>query len=129
MSLSRWTLFLSLFLLVLGVAAWLGTGRQSVTALIPAFLGAPLLVCALASRRQGAGRAPLIIAAVLALLGLGGTASGVVKTARLLAGQPLDRPEAAVVQALVALGCLVWLLVAARHLVQYRRTRALSSTR
>lgn len=123
MRLTHSTLVLAVVLIVVGLVAYLATGRQSVTALIPAFLGVPLLVCALLARREGARRGALGTASVLALLGLGGTASGLVKTARLIGGATLERPEAAVTQAVVAVACLAYLVLALRALRQARRSR------
>ena len=123
MTMPRWTLVLALFLILVGVAGYLGTGRQSVTALIPTFLGLPLLALGLWGRRESARKMAMHIAAVVALLGLGGTASGLVKSARLLGGETLERPQAALAQAAVALACLVYLVLAVRSFVQARQAR------
>ena len=128
MTMPRWTLALALFLVAVGLVAYFATGRQSVTALIPAFLGAPLLLCALLGRREGTRHHAMHAAAVLALIGLGGTATGVVKTGRLIAGATLERPEAAIAQAVVALACLAYLVLAVRSFVQARRRRADASS-
>ena len=124
MSLPRWTLVLALALITVGLVAYLATGRQSVTALIPAFLGAPLLACALLARRETSRRWALGVASLLAVLGLGGTASGVIKTVKLAGGASIERPEAAVTQAVVAVACLVYLVVALRTFLRARRGRA-----
>jgi len=124
MNLLRSTLVLAVVLIAIGLVAYLATGRQSVTALIPTFLGVPLLVCALIARREGARRWALGIASVLAVLGLGGTAGGLVKTARLIGGAALERPEASITQAIVAIACLAYLVMALRSLRQARRSRA-----
>ena len=124
MTLPRWTLVLALALIVVGLVAYLATGRQSVTALIPAFLGAPLLACALLARRDASRRWALGVASLLALLGLGGTASGVIKTARLVGGASVERPEAAVTPAVVAVACLAYVVLALRTFLRGRRRRA-----
>ena len=123
MSMPRLTVLLALFLIVLGVATYLGTGRQSVTALIPTFLGLPLLACGLWARRESARKMAMHIAAVVALLGLGGTASGVVKSVKFLAGETLERPAAVMAQTAVALACLLYLVMAVRSFIQARRAR------
>ncbi len=120
MSMPRWTLLLGSFLTLLGVGFYFGTGRESVTALIPTFLGIPLVACGLWARRDGSRAAAMHVAAVLALLGFGGTVSGVVKAARLVGGQAVERPEAVVGQALVALACLAYLVLAIRSFTQAR---------
>lgn len=127
MSMPRWTLVLGSFLALLGVGLYFGTGRASVTALIPTFLGIPLIACALWARRDSMRAAAMHVAAVLALIGFGGTVSGVIKTARLVGGQAVERPEAAVGQALVAFACLTYLIVAIRSFARARRVRLASS--
>lgn len=127
MTMTRWTLALSLFLIVVGVVAYLVTGRQSMTALIPTFLGMPLLLCAWWARRDAARPKALHLATFLALLGLGGTATGIVKTTRLLAGEALERPQAAVVQAIVALACLAYVALALTSFFRARRARSASA--
>lgn len=121
MSMPRVTLLLALFLIVLGIVAYLVTGRESVTALIPTFLGIPLLACGLWGRREGSLKMAMHVAATLALLGFGGTVGGLVKTVRRMLGATLERPEAALVQAIVALACLVFLILAIRSFIQARR--------
>ena len=124
MSMTRWTLLLAAFLTLLGIGFYLGTGRQSVTALIPTFLGLPLLGCALWSRRESSQAVALSVASVLALVGLAGTVPGVVKAARMLAGESIARPEAVVAQTLVAIACLVYLVLSIRSFLRVRRARA-----
>jgi len=123
MSMPRWTLLLGCFFVLLGIGFYVGTDRQSVTALIPTFLGVPLVATALWARREKARAAAMHVAAVIALLGLAGTASGLVKAVRLVAGQVVERPEAAIAQALVALASLGYLVLSIRSFVLARRAR------
>jgi hypothetical protein len=58
-----------LLLIVLGVASYLGTGRTSVTALIPAFFGAALVICALIARQEAARKHAMHAAVAIGLLG------------------------------------------------------------
>jgi hypothetical protein len=68
------TIMGSLGLIATGVGFYFGTGTGSVTALIPAFLGVPLLICGLAAMKPGALKVAMHIAPVFALLGaLGST--------------------------------------------------------
>lgn len=126
MTLPRLTLLLGGFLALLGVGFYLGTGRESVTALIPTFLGLPLIACALWARGEPSRHPALRVALVLALIGFAGTVSGVVKSAQGLAGQSVDRPEAAFAQALVALSCLGYLWVSLRSRLKARRAESAS---
>jgi hypothetical protein len=58
-----------LLLIVLGVGSYMFTGRTSMTALIPAFFGAALVVCALLARRESARKHAMHAAVVIGLIG------------------------------------------------------------
>ena len=58
------TRIFGLILIVLGVASYWLTGRTSITALIPAFFGAVLLVCAIVAGASEAARKHAMHAAV-----------------------------------------------------------------
>ena len=58
------TRLIGLLLIVLGVASYVTTGRSSVTALIPAFFGAVLVICALIARSNESARKHAMHAAV-----------------------------------------------------------------
>lgn len=58
------TRLIGILLIVLGVASYQLTGRTSITAMIPAFFGAALLLCAIVARRSEAARKHAMHAAV-----------------------------------------------------------------
>jgi iron(III) transport system permease protein len=58
-----------LLLIVIGVASYTLTGRTSITALIPAFIGAVLVICALIARKESARKHAMHAAVAVALLG------------------------------------------------------------
>lgn len=58
-----------LLLIALGIGSYLGTGRTSVTALIPAFFGAALVVCAIVARRESARKHAMHAAVAIGLVG------------------------------------------------------------
>lgn len=62
-------------LALLGIVSYVGTGRTSVTALIPAFFGVALVGLAWVGRNESARRHAMHAAMVVALVGIGGTAS------------------------------------------------------
>jgi uncharacterized membrane protein len=68
------TVLISLLLIALGVGFKLGTGTQSMTALMPAFLGLPILLCGLIAFSPKARKHAMHAAMVFALLGIIGTA-------------------------------------------------------
>ena len=101
---------LGAILIVLGVGSYVASGGVSITALIPAFFGAPILatgVLALDPSRRGLA---LGIAFGLALLGFLGTVSGLLRLPGLLAGADVARPLAVIVQAVMALLCAAFLV-------------------
>lgn len=49
---------LGILLTLLGFGAYFGTGRQSITALIPAFVGLPILALGLVARNPGRRKTP-----------------------------------------------------------------------
>jgi len=63
------TRLFGLLLIVLGIASYVLTGRTSVTALIPAFFGAVLVICALAARNEAARKHAMHAAVAVGLIG------------------------------------------------------------
>ena len=80
---------LGLVLILLGLISYFGTGRVSVTALIPAFFGAVFVILALVARSEAARKHAMHAAVALALVGLLGTLARLVPA--IAAGQ-LTRP-------------------------------------
>ena len=64
---------LGIILILLGLIGYFGTGRTSVTALIPAFFGAVFIILALVARMEAARKHAMHVAVALALLALIGT--------------------------------------------------------
>lgn len=63
------TRFFGLILIVLGVASYMLTGRTSLTAMIPAFFGVVLVICALVARQESARKHAMHAAVAVGLLG------------------------------------------------------------
>jgi hypothetical protein len=63
------TRLFGLLLIVFGVAAYVTTGRTSITAMIPAFFGAVLVLCALIARNEAMRRHAMHAAVAIALIG------------------------------------------------------------
>lgn len=125
MSMPRLTMLCGVVLIVLGVGGYLFTGAASLTALIPAVFGLLLALLGLLGRREGLRRHVMHAAAVLALLGGAGTVGGLGRTITLIGGGSVERPEASVVQAVMALLCAVYLVFAVRSFIAARRNRVL----
>ena len=63
------TRLFGLLLIVLGVASYVTTGRTSITAMIPAFFGAALVVCALIARNEAVRKHAMHAAVAIGLIG------------------------------------------------------------
>jgi uncharacterized membrane protein len=107
MNMTRWTLAFAAALILLGLVAYTATGAASVTALIPAFLGIPVLACGLVALKSGQTRTAIHVALLFAALGLLGGAMGLPKLPALLTGAEVARPAAAIMQ------CVLFFLSAA----------------
>ena len=113
-----------IILILLGLGAYFGTGGQSVTALIPAFIGLPIAALGFVARdprrRKGAMHASL----VLALLGFLGSARGIPGAIALAQGEEVARPTAVIVQTVMAVLCAIFLAVAVKSFLNARRGRS-----
>ena len=110
-------------LCLVGVGFYAGTGGASLTALIPAFIGLPLVVAGALARREAWRRHAMHAAALLGTLGGLGSLRGAVKLPALLAGTEVARPAAVAAQAITALLCLVFVALCVRSFVNARRER------
>ncbi|MHC5007393.1 MAG: hypothetical protein ACYTGF_08570 [Planctomycetota bacterium] len=118
------TIGLGLVLIALGLGGYFGTGRESVTALIPAFFGVPLLLLGLVALNERMRKHAIHIAVIVGLLGCAGTARGLMKLPALLTGSEIARPTAVAVQAAMAIVCLIYVLLCVRSFVKARRAGA-----
>ena len=121
---ARIAIGLGVLLVLLGIGGYLGTGRESFTALIPAVFGVPMAVLGVIGLRRGWRRYAMHAALVLALLGVAGTARGAVKLPALIAGDELERPAAVAVQSTMCLLCVVFLILAVGSFIRARRAPA-----
>ena len=118
---------LGILLILLGVVSYFATGTNSITALIPAMFGLPVVVLSLTARNEKWHRHSIHSILVLALLGLAGTVSGVIKFVAMLGGTDIPRPSAAVAQTIMAVLCIWYLVYGVRSFITARRNRDLSA--
>jgi hypothetical protein len=113
-----------LILDALGVGAYLASDAKSVTALIPAFFGTPILICGLLAKFvPGIRKHVMHVAALLGLLGaLGGLSMGLPKLGALMAGT-LERPMAPILQISMGAVSLVFLALCVKSFIDARRAR------
>jgi hypothetical protein len=114
------TIALGSLLFLVGIGFYLGTGATSVTALIPAFLGVPMEIAGFLGLREGWRKHAMHVAVLLALLGLLGSARGLLSLPALVSGAEVAGPVAVVAQSLTALLCLVFVGLAVRSFVRAR---------
>jgi len=121
----RLAISIGLMLMGTGLIGYFGTGRESPTALIPAFFGLIMGgLGLLASWRPGARRHAMHAATAVAVLGFVGSVQGIPGFFTLLAGGDVERPWAAVAQAVMAVLTAVFVAAAVRSFVIARQSRA-----
>jgi len=106
-------------LILLGVAGYVATGAVSITALIPAFFGAVLLILAMVARNPNARKHAMHAALALALLGVLGTAPRIFSAIN--AGN-ISRP-ATLAQIAMAVVLLVYIALGVKSFIDARRAR------
>jgi hypothetical protein len=113
------TRLFGILLIVLGLASYVATGRTSVTALIPAFVGALFVLLALAARNPAARKHVMHAAVALGLLGALGTLGRVIPA---VSQGNATRPA---VLAQIAMTVLLFVYVAlgVRSFIEARRAR------
>lgn len=115
-------------LIVLGLGGYGATGAQSLTALIPAVAGILLVLLGLLSRNPKLRMHAMHGAALVGLLGFLGSVGGVPQTIKLILGQTITRPAAAVSRSIMAILCLAFLVLAIRSFVLARLARKQTPT-
>lgn len=119
MSMPALTRTVGFLLILLGVVGYVATGAASVTALIPAMVGAIFLVLALIARSAAARRHAMHAAVALALLGVIGTAPRVLGAMQ--AGD-MGRP-AVIAQLVMTAVLLVYVLFGVKSFIDARKAR------
>ena len=110
-------------LVALGLGGYLGFGRTSWTALIPAAIGLPVLLCGLLAHREAYLKHAMHAAAALGLLGFLGSLPGLLRLPRLLAGGEVARPNAVAIQSAMAVLSFLFVLLCVRSFLDARRAR------
>ena len=118
------TIGLGLVLIALGLGGYFGTGRESLTALIPVLFGLPLMLLGMVALKEHMRKHAMHAAAVIGLLGFAGTVKGLMKLPVLVTGGELARPAAVAVQAAMAIACLLFVVLCVRSLIKARRAGA-----
>jgi hypothetical protein len=119
----RITVVFSLLYIALGLGGFFLTGAVHKTALIPAVIGAVLLVLGLLGRNEKLRMHVMHAALLVGLLALLGTVSGLLKLPAAFAGTAA-RPGAVYAQAATAVLSVVYLAFGVRSFIAARRARS-----
>lgn len=114
---------LGIVLSLLGVIGYAASGAESITALIPAFFGIPILILGLLGRKEHLRKHMMHAIAALALIGFIGSARGIGSLVTMLSGHDVPRPLATVMQSVMALLTLGFVILAVKSFVDARRQR------
>lgn len=114
-----------LALLVLGLVGYVGSGMVSPTALIPSFFGVLLILLGAMARNPARRKLAMHIAVLVGLLGFVGSVRGLGIAVRMLAGEPAERPAAAIAQAIMAILTLAFTIMCVRSFISARRSGAM----
>ena len=117
----RLAIVIGAILAALGVASYLGTGQVSLTALIPVPFGAVLALLGVMARKAASPKNAMHAAAVVALLGVLGSANGLPDLIGLLSGGSAERPLAVIAKSAMAILLAVFLAFCIRSFRQARR--------
>ncbi len=120
---AKLTIVYGVIFIVMGLYGYFGISSESITALIPTFFGIPMLILGWLGLNEKYLKHAMHGAAVLMLLGFAGTVSGLIKFFAMLAGAETARPAAVTVQAIMAVLCLVFLILAVKSFIDARRAK------
>lgn len=117
----RITIGLGVILIVLGFISYIATAFVSWTALIPAILGAVILVSGIVGLKNL--KLGVHIALVVAVLGILGTTMNVMQLGALLAGEA-ERPAAVITSTITFVLLIVYVVLGIRSFMVARRWKA-----
>jgi multisubunit Na+/H+ antiporter MnhF subunit len=117
------TYWVGFALVVLGLVGFVGSGAQSLTALIPSVVGAILAGLGFAARQGSRRKLMIHIAIVIALIGFLGSIGGLTQIVDLITGDEVERPWAVAVQSVMAVVLLGYLIVSIKSFVDARSGR------
>jgi hypothetical protein len=110
-------------LLALGIVGYAVTGAQSPTALIPSAFGLLLVLLGWLARRPRMRMHAMHAAALVGVIGFAGSFRGIGQVVRMLAGETVKRPPAAIAQSIMAVVCLAFIGLTVRSFVAARLAR------
>lgn len=121
---ARTTVLFGIALIALGIISYVATAGVSVAALIPAFFGVVLALLGWLALNERYRKHAMHAAVALGLLGFLGTVRGLMAVPRLLSGAEVQRPAAALAQAVMAILMAVFVGLGVRSFIEARRARS-----
>ena len=121
---AKFSIAFGIILIILGLVSYFDISSESVTALIPTFLGIPILILGFLALNEKYLKHAMHGVAVLALFGFGGTVGGLIKFFRMMGGEVFERPSAITIQAIMSVLCLIFLIFAIKSFIDARRKRS-----
>ncbi|CAN5487768.1 hypothetical protein BH23BAC3_BH23BAC3_28090 [soil metagenome] len=113
---------IGILLILLGIGSYIITSAASATALIPAFFGIAFVgLGILGTKKESMRKHSMHAALLLAILGLGGSFTGLLNVFAVLGAEELARPEAAYAQAVMALICIFFIVAGVRSFMEARK--------
>jgi uncharacterized membrane protein len=114
------SVIIGVLLIILGLYGYFGLESESITALIPAFAGLPLLVLGGFAFNEKYRKHSMHIAAAIALLGFIGSAMRAIPA---MFKDEIADQQAFTVQLLMAILCLIFVVMAVQSFIKARRNR------
>lgn len=115
------TIVVGLILISLGMGGYFGTGTPSVTALIPAFFGGPILLLGALALKDSLRKHAMHLAVMIGLLGCLGAIANVVRV--LMKGDEI-KPVAFGMTIAMGVVCGIFVVLCVRSFIQARKARA-----
>jgi hypothetical protein len=116
------TIFYALLLIALGVGGYFASGQASVTALIPAFIGAPILLCGLIANAKPASRKlTMHLAVLLAIVAIAGGSRGIPGFIDVLSGEEVERSQAAIAQGVLVIVSAIYVVLGIKSFAAARK--------
>jgi hypothetical protein len=117
---ARTTIVFGGALIVLGIVGYTATGAVSITALIPAFFGAVLVVLGWFGQNERYRKHAVRLATAIGIVGLLGSVRGVTGLMDLISGGEVQRPAAVISQSMMAILMVVFVGLCVRWLMGAR---------
>lgn len=120
---ARLSIVFGALLAVVGIGGYVATDMVSPTALIPAFLGLLLIVAGVIAGKESMRKHAMHGAALIALIGIAGTASRTFKLPALLSGEAVKNSGAIYSSAITFLLSAVFLALCVKSFIDARKAR------